>query len=120
MPYTLILIGRVIFGAFFLIAGIRNFTRFADRTTMETNYGFPLPAPILAVGFATQLFGGLALILGFRTVWAALALIGFLILATALFHNLFRFTGTERDPHLYFALVNITLASGLLMVIATA
>ena len=45
-----------------------------------------------------------------------LALIVFLVPATALYHNLFLFKGKDRDPHLYLTLVNITLAGGLLMV----
>lgn len=117
---TLMLIGRCIFGAFFLIAGIRNFARFNQRRSGATNYGWLLPAPVMAAGFAVQLFGGLLLIIGLWVVPAALALIVFLALATALYHNLFLFQGQQRDPHLYFTLVNITLAGGLLMVIAGA
>ena len=117
---TLILIGRVVFGAFFLIAGIRNFLHFGDRKQMATNYGWKLPAPIMAAGFAVQLLGGLALVFGIWTVLAAIALIGFLVPATSLYHNLFMFKGKERDPHLYLTLVNITLAAGLLLVIADA
>ncbi len=117
---TLMLIGRCIFGAFFLIAGIRNFARFNERRAGATNYGWLLPAPMIAAGFAVQLFGGLLLILGVWVAPAALALIVFLMLATALYHNLFLFQGVERDPHLYFTLVNITLAGGLLLVIADA
>ncbi len=117
---TLILIGRVIFGGFFLIAGLRNIAGFKDRAIAQTNYGWPLPGPLLAIGFGTQVLGGLSLMLGLWPVFGALLLIGFLILATGLYHNLFRFQGKERDPHLYFVLVNITLASGLLMVIAAA
>ena len=44
----------------------------------------------------------------------------FLFGATPLYHNLFLFKGKERDPHLYLTLVNITLAGGLLLVIADA
>lgn len=118
---TLMLIGRVIFGGFFVIAGIRNFWHFNERiTTAVTNYGWLLPAPIMAIGFAIQLLGGLALILGLWIVPAVLALIAFLVLATSLYHNLFMFHGKERDPHLYLTLVNITLAGGLLLVAADA
>lgn len=118
---TLMLIGRVIFGGFFVIAGIRNFIHFNERrTTATTNYGWLLPAPIMAVGFAVQLFGGLALILGMWVVPAVLALIAFLVLATSLYHNLFMFRGKERDPHLYLTLVNITLAGGLMLIAADA
>ncbi len=110
-------VGRVIFGGFFLIAGIRNFLHFGERREAPTNYGWPLPAFVLAAGFAVQLLGGMALVFDVSTVWAALALIVFLVLATAFYHNLFLFHGKERDPHLYLTLVNITLAGGLLMII---
>jgi putative oxidoreductase len=116
----LTIIGPVVFGAFFLIAGIRNFLRFGERKEMRTNYGWALPAPVLAIGFAIQLVCGLALVLGIWIVPAAIALIVFLFAATPLYHNLFLFKGKERDPHLYFTLVNITLAAGLLLVIADA
>jgi putative oxidoreductase len=114
---TLILIGRVVFGLFFLIAGIRNFAGFKTRIPSKTNYGWDLPPPVVALGFAMQLVGGLSLILGFWTVWGAALLIVFLVVATALYHNLFLFAGKERDPHLYLTLVNITLAAGLLQII---
>ena len=113
-------VGRVIFGGFFLIAGLRNFLHFGERRESPTNYGWPLPAVLLAAGFAVQLLGGLGLIFDISTVWAALALIVFLVAATALYHNLFLFKGKERDPHLYLTLVNITLAGGLLMIIENA
>ena len=64
----LMIVGRVIFGAFFVIAGLRNFAHFSERRVLATNYGWPLPAPLLAIGFAVQLVGGLSLILGFWTV----------------------------------------------------
>ncbi|MBL8584586.1 MAG: DoxX family protein [Rhizobiaceae bacterium] len=113
-------IGRIVFGGFFLIAGIRNFLHFGERQTLATNYGWPLPTPLLAIGFAVQVLGGLALIFGLWIVTGAIALIAFLVAATPLYHNLFLFSGKERDPHLYLTLVNITLAAGLLMVIAEA
>ena len=116
----LMIVGRAIFGAFFLIAGLRNFVHFSERRVLATNYGWPLPAPLLAIGFAVQLVGGLSLIAGLWTVVGALVLIVFLIAATPLYHNLFMFQGKERDPHLYLTLVNITLCGGLLMVIADA
>ncbi|UJQ93439.1 DoxX family protein [Mariluticola halotolerans] len=115
-----ITIGRVVFGLFFVIAGIRNFANFGARTTALTNYGFPLHRLLLVAGFGVQLVAGLALVFGLFTTWAAIALIVFLVLATAFYHNLFRFEGDAQAPHLYATLVNITLAAGLLQVIGTA
>lgn len=117
---VLMAIGRIVFGAFFAIAGIRNLVAFAERRELNTNYGWKLPASIMAADFLLQLAGGLALMAGIWVVPAAVLLIVFLIIATSLYHNLFLFSGKERDPHLYLTLVNITLAAGLLMVIANA
>jgi putative oxidoreductase len=114
-------IGRVVFGGFFLIAAFRNFRNFSDRVARSgTNYGWALPAPLLAVGFVMQAAGGLALVSNVWPVGGAIVLIAFLCLATPLYHNPFMFQGKDRDPHLYLSLVNVTLAAGLLMVIANA
>ncbi|MGN6466936.1 MAG: DoxX family membrane protein [Rhizobiaceae bacterium] len=117
---TLFIVGRVVFGAFFLIAGVRNFMAFSERKSRPTNYGWFLPGFAMAVGFAVQFLAGLALIADFQTVAAAAALIAFLLVATPLYHNPLMFKGQERAPHLYLTLVNVTLAAGLLMVIADA
>jgi putative oxidoreductase len=113
----LILIGRIILGLFFVIAGIRNFLRFGERKSMATNYGWKLPAPVTALGFASQLLGGLSVAFGIYPIWGAVILILFLICATTLFHNAMMFEGEARQPHIYFTLVNITLCAYCLMVI---
>jgi putative oxidoreductase len=116
----LMLVGRVIFGAFFLIAGIRNFAHFSERHAGPTNYGWYLPQVVMGIGFAIQVLGGLALIFGVWLVPAALALILFLIAATSFYHNPLMFPKGERDLHIYLVLVNITLVGGLLMVMASS
>jgi putative oxidoreductase len=117
---TLMLLGRIIFGLFFVIAAFRNTTGFRDRIPSRTNYGWNMPPMLVAAGFAMQWIGGLSLVFGYFTILGALVLLVFLVLATACYHNLFLFQGKERDPHLYLVLVNITLVGGLLLVIADA
>ena len=113
----LLVIGRVILGLFFIIAGIRNFMHFAERRTPATNYGWKLPAPVTALGFASQLAGGLSVTFNILPAWGAGLLILFLIGATELFHNFLMFKGEARLPHLYFTLVNIALCGYCLTVI---
>ncbi|MBL8588854.1 MAG: DoxX family membrane protein [Methylobacteriaceae bacterium] len=117
---TLMAIGRIALGLFFVVAGVRNFLRFAQRVEMATNYGWRLGAAATAAGFATQLVAGAAVMLGVGAVWGALALIAFLIAATALFHNPLMFAGEARLPHIYFTLVNAALVGYCLMVIGAA
>lgn len=118
MTAILVLAGRIVFGLFFVIAAFRNTIHFKDRIPSRTNYGRDMPVPLVALGFAMQWLGGLSLLLGIYPVAGALVLILFLVLATAFYHNLFLFRDAERGQHLYLVLVNITLAAGLLLVIA--
>lgn len=120
LDFALAAAGRIIFGLFFLIAAGRNFAGLKKPAPAKTNYGFDLPRPVVLFGFGLQLLGGMLLILDLATVWAALALIGFLVAATALFHNPLMFAREERGLHVYLFLVNCTLTGGLLMVIGAA
>ena len=114
----LVAAGRFLLGLMFIIAGLRNFARLSQRTEFKTNYGFALPVPLLVGGFAVQLAGGIAVAFGLWPQWGALALIAFIVPATALFHNVLMFTGKERDPHIYFVTVNLALIGAFLLVIA--
>ncbi len=118
MTATLIIVGRFLLGAMFIIAGIRNFLRLKERVAFKTNYGFVLPRPAIVVGFAVQLIAGISVAFGIWPFWGALALIAFLIPATAFYHNLFMFRGKEQEPHIYFVTVNAALCGAFLLVIA--
>jgi putative oxidoreductase len=117
---ALILAGRFLLGLMFIIAGIRNFARLQERFAFKTNYGYVLPAPLIVVGFAVQLIGGIFVAFGLWPAWGALALIAFVVPATALYHNALMFAGKEREPHIYFLTVNMALCGAFLLVIATA
>ncbi|MFC3204818.1 DoxX family protein [Aquamicrobium soli] len=118
---TLEVIGRVIIGGFFLIAGVRHFLHFRQRVTVvKTSYGWFLPAPVMAAGFAAQVVAGLALIAGYWILPAVFVLIAFLVVATPLYHNMFMYSGPERDRHFYMILVNFSLTAALLLIAADA
>ena len=116
MTIALVIIGRFLLGLMFIIAGVRNFLRLDERFGFKTNYGFVLPAPAIIVGFAVQLIGGVSVAFGVLPFWGALALIAFLIPATAFYHNLFMFRGKEQEPHIYFVTVNLALIGAFLLV----
>ena len=115
---TLIIVGRFLLGLMFIVAGVRNFLRLNERFGMKTNYGFVLPRPAIVAGFAVQLVAGISVAFGLWPFWGALALIAFLIPATAFYHNLFMFHGKEREPHIYFVTVNLALLGAFLIVMA--
>lgn len=118
-PDILMAIGRIAFGLFFVIAGLRNLAALNGRKPEPTNYGFALPVSLVVLGFVLQVAAGLGLVLDFHAAWASIALIGFLVAATGLFHNPLMFAKADRGLHLYLFLVNCTLAAGLVMIIGT-
>ena len=116
---TLEIIGRVVIGGFFLIAGVRHFLHLKPRVTaVKTSYSSLLPAPSMGAGFAA--LAGLALIVGDWILPAGVTVIAFLVVATPLYHNTFMYSGPERDRHFYMILVNFSLAAALLLVAADA
>lgn len=118
MTPTLIVAGRFLLGLMFIVAGIRNFARLQERLGFKTNYGFVLPPVAIMVGFAVQLIAGVSVAFGLWPFWGALALIAFIIPATALYHNPLMFKGAERGPHIYSFTVNLALIGAFLIVIA--
>lgn len=90
----LLLIGRVVFGGFFIMSGINHFT----NVGMMAGYAGSknVPAPSLAViGTGVLLvLGGLSVVLGFLPILGLLLLIIFLIPTSLLIHNFW----TIQDP----------------------
>ena len=84
MDKALELSGRILLGHIFLLAGINKIPAYEGTAgCMEAMgvRGMLLPLVILL-----KIPGGLALIIGFKTRWAAIALAGFTIVAAILFH----------------------------------
>lgn len=90
----LLLIGRIIFGGFFIMSGINHFT----NAGMMSGYAGSknVPAPYLAVvGTGVMLvLGGLSVLLGLFPVLGLLLLIVFLVPTSVLIHNFW----TVQDP----------------------
>lgn len=82
-PY-LILIGRVLLSIMFIQAGWEKIGGYAG--TQEYMQAAGVPGALLPLVILTELGGGLLVLLGFFTRYAAIALAGFCLLAGLLFH----------------------------------
>jgi len=86
MPY-LFLAGRVLYGGFFLLAGIDHFRRVDMMTPYAGAKGIPAPRlSVLGAGLLIIL-GGLSVLLGVRPSWGVLLLTVFLVPTSVLMHN---------------------------------
>ena len=106
-PY-LILIGRVLLSIIFIQAGWGKIFSYAG--TAEYMQAAGVPGALLPLVILTELGGGLLILLGLFTRWAALALAGFCLLSGWLFH----YQPGDMAQMISF-MKNITIAGGLLV-----
>src|SRR3954462_11943485 len=81
------LAGRVLIAALFLPAGLGKIAGFAGVTGLIASKGLPLPALVAALTIALEIGASLAVLAGWHTRIAAIALAVFTVLAALLFHD---------------------------------
>lgn len=108
--YALV-IGRVLLGLLFLVAGIGKAMDMTTTAGMIELANLPMPVLLTYLVVAIEILGGAALILGFKARAAAWVLIGFTVLATLLYH-------LEFPAQMTAFLKNAAVVGGLLYVAA--
>jgi len=90
----LLLLGRIIFGGFFIMSGINHFTNVKMMAGYSASKNIPAPS-VAVVGSGVMLVvGGLSVVLGFLPILGLLLLIVFLVPTSFLMHNFW----TVQDP----------------------
>jgi len=86
----LLLVGRVLYGGYFVMGGIMHFMKMRDMTEMTRQKG--VPSPSLAVGASGILIvlAGLGVILGIYPDLSLLILAAFIIVVTPVMHAFWR------------------------------
>jgi len=80
------LAGRLLMALLFLPAGLMKIGGFAGTVGYIGSVGLPMPSVAAAVAIVVEVGGGLALLAGFGTRFAALALALFTLVASFFFH----------------------------------
>lgn len=114
MQDPLALIGRLLLAWMFIPAGWGKIAGFAGAVGYATSAGLPLPQVGVAVGLLIEVLGGVALLLGLGTRWAALALAVFTLVAAFFFHNYWAMPEAQRMMQQLMFGKNIAIAGGLL------
>lgn len=119
MPTDIVfIIARVLMGAPFLVAGIRNFRNLDRLVGLMAGRKVPQARVVTIAGVAVQTVCGLLIVLGILTPWAALGEAIFLAAATLIVHPYWAFPKEERFPHINACIVNTALVGGFLMLFA--
>ena len=110
------LIGRILIGVLFVVAGVGKLTAFAGTAGYLAKLGFPAPEAMAVLAIIFELGGGILLIIGWQARWAAWALVLFVVIATFAAHRFWDFEAAQRTMQMTQFLKNFAIIGGLLMV----
>jgi putative oxidoreductase len=112
------LIGRLIFGGFFIMNGVDHFMRTSMMAQMAAQKGVPFPeAAIIGTGILL-LFGGISILLGWQPELGVAALVIFLVGVSIPMHNFWAETGDARMMDMINFTKNMALVGATLMFVA--
>ena len=104
-------IGRLFLSMIFIFSGFTKITGYAATQGYMESMG--VPGMLLPLVIAVELFGGLAILFGFKARFVAILLVGFNIISALLFHQ-FWIDESQMNPFMK----NIAMAGGFLMIFA--
>ncbi len=112
------LAGRLLLALLFLPAGISKIGGFAGTVGYIGSKGLPMPELGAVIAIVVEVLGALALIAGFGTRIAALALAVFTLVATVFFHNYWGMPAEMQMVQKLMFFKNIGVVGGLLVLAA--
>src|ERR1700723_88167 len=110
------LAGRLMISAIFIFSGLSKLAAHAAMAGYAASKGLPAADLGIWVAAAIEVFGGLAILLGFQTRIAAWVLFLYLIPTTLIFHNFWALQGMERMDNQIHLFKNVAIMGGLLFV----
>lgn len=110
--------GRLLLAVLFLPAGIGKITGFTGTVGYIASAGLPLPQLAALFALTVEVAGGMALLLGFGTRVAALALALFTLVAAFIFHGYWAVAANQQFMQSLLFFKNLALAGGLLTLAA--
>ena len=107
------LIARIFMSIMFITSGIGKLVGFGPTVDHIAEKGVPLPEIAAVIAILIEVGGGLAVLFGWKTRWAALAYVVFLIV-----HNFWTMEGAARMANNINFMKNVTILGGFLLLYA--
>ncbi len=111
---TLLLAGCILLSLVFILSGFDKIMHFGGTAAYMTGGGVPFVTVMLPLAIVFEFGGGLALALGWRARWAALALVLFTIPATLIFHAFWAAPAAQAGMQQLQFMKNLAIIGGLL------
>ena len=115
---NMMLVGRVMVSAIFLVFGIRKLIAVAGTAGYFAKLGFPMPDVMVWVAILIEVGGGALLLLGWQTRRVAWLLIAFTVIATLMAHRYWEFDAAQYANQMTHFFKNVAMVGGLLYLAA--
>jgi putative oxidoreductase len=109
-------VARVLLAAIFVMSGIGKFANLAGTAGYIASAGLPLSQLLAVAAAGLEVIGGVLLVIGWQARWAALALAGFTVFASLLFHNFWAMPAEQQFMQQLMFMKNLAITGGLLFV----
>jgi putative oxidoreductase len=114
----MLLVGRILLAAVFLIAGTRKLMAVAGSAGYFAKLGFPMPEIMVWVAIVVEIGGALLLIFGWHARKAAWLLALFTLIATLAAHRFWEFDAAQYANQMNHFLKNLAIIGGMLFLAA--
>ena len=112
------LVGRILFGIFFVILGVNHFKKLGQMTQYAASKNVPSPRLATIITGILLVFGGLGVVLGIYVTLSLWLLVIFLVPTAFIMHNFWATPEEEKMTQMINFLRNIALAGASLMLLS--
>jgi len=112
------LAGRILLALMFIPAGFGKLTNIGGTAGYIASGGLPFPSLLAVLAGALELFGGLALVIGFKVRWVGLAMALFTLVASMVFHPFWSVPEAQQMVTKLLFMKNISVVGGMLLISA--
>lgn len=112
------LIGRILIAIMYVPAGWSKIGGFEGTAKYIASKGLPMPEVGAVIAIAVEILAGIALLVGWKTRWAALVLAVFTVAATVFFHNFWAVAADQQMVQRLMFNKNVAIIGGLLLAYA--
>ena len=116
---TALLVGRILIGILFLVAGFMKVMNIAGTTGYMTKLGFPAPELMAYLSTIIELGAGVLLIIGWQTRRVAWLLIVYVVIATGMAHRFWEYEPAQRVNQINHFLKNLALIGAMLYIVVS-
>lgn len=111
------LLGRIVLAFMFVYSGYGKLTGFDGTVGYIASKGLPMPQVLAGIAILIELGGGLLIVFGLKTRWAAVAFIAFLLVITPIFHNFWAAPTEQMMGQQINFMKNVSILGGMLLLL---